>query len=93
MSALSKLLEGKPLGKEEWLSLITDTEHAEEIREEACRKRDEIYGRKIFARGLIEFTSFCRNDCYYCGIRCSNRNAGRYRLSSGTIFETVQKGY
>lgn len=93
MSALSKLLEGKPLGKEEWLSLITDTKHAEEIREEACRKRDEIYGRKIFARGLIEFTSFCRNDCYYCGIRCSNRNAGRYRLSSGTIFETVQKGY
>ena len=59
MSALSKLLEGKPLGKEEWLSLITDTKHAEEIREEACRKRDEIYGRKIFLRILIPRYKLC----------------------------------
>ena len=38
----------------------------------ADRIRRERYGTEVFVRGLIEFTNYCRNDCYYCGIRRSN---------------------
>ena len=43
--------------------------------------REKSYGHNVFLRGLIEFTNYCKNDCYYCGIRCSNHKATRYRLS------------
>ena len=47
----------------------------------ARQVREEYYGKDVYLRGLIEFTNYCRNDCRYCGIRRSNRNAERYRLS------------
>jgi len=42
---------------------------------------------------LIEFTNYCKNDCYYCGIRCSNRNSDRYRLSKEDILSCAEDGY
>ena len=53
----------------------------------------KYYGNKIFIRGLIEFTNFCRNDCLYCGIRRDNSNCERYRLSKDTILECAKAGY
>ena len=46
---------------------------------------DSVYGKRVFKRGLIEFTNYCKNDCYYCGIRRSNSCAQRYRLEKETI--------
>ena len=54
---------------------------------------DEIYGKRVFKRGLIEFTNYCKNDCYYCGIRRSNATAERYRLEKKTILDCCKKGY
>ena len=54
---------------------------------------DEAYGKRVFKRGLIEFTNYCKNDCYYCGIRRSNANAERYRLEKETILACCEKGY
>ena len=54
---------------------------------------DLVYGKKVFKRGLIEFTNYCKNDCYYCGIRRSNANAQRYRLEKETILACCAKGY
>ncbi|NCD10169.1 MAG: [FeFe] hydrogenase H-cluster radical SAM maturase HydE [Negativicutes bacterium] len=51
------------------------------------------FGNSIYIRGLIEFTNFCKNDCYYCGIRCSNRNASRYRLTKEQILSCCEKGH
>jgi biotin synthase len=59
----------------------------------ANRLREIYYGRKVFFRGLIEFSSYCKNDCYYCGIRRSNLNARRYRLSKEAILACCQNGY
>lgn len=50
------------------------------------------FGNSIFIRGLIEITNYCRNDCYYCGIRRSNLNVPRYRLSKETILECCRWG-
>ena len=51
----------------------------------ADRIRRERYGTEVFVRGLIEFTNYCRNNCYYCGIRRSNGKVQRYRLSRENI--------
>jgi len=55
--------------------------------------RREYYGDKVYLRGLIEFTNYCKNDCYYCGIRCGNRKANRYRLSKEEILTACKEGY
>lgn len=51
------------------------------------------FGHNIYIRGLIEFTNYCKNDCYYCGIRCSNQKARRYRLTKEQILSCCHKGY
>lgn len=55
--------------------------------------REPHYGHKVFLRGLIEFTNYCKNDCYYCGIRRSNQNAVRYRLTKEEILHACKIGY
>lgn len=61
--------------------------------ETADRARGPYYGKKVFFRGLIEFSSFCKNNCYYCGIRRDNKNAVRYRLSPEEILGCCDVGY
>lgn len=70
-----------------------DDNSFEEIRTEADKVRRDNYGIDVFLRGLIEFTNYCRNDCYYCGIRCSNKNANRYRLKKDEILSACKEGY
>lgn len=63
------------------------------LREKAREKADRIFGKYIFMRGLVEFTNYCKNDCIYCGIRKSNKNAERYRLNKKEILECCKIGY
>lgn len=70
-----------------------DTESRKYLYQKAFQKRVETYGNKIYMRALIEFSSFCKQDCLYCGIRKSNEKAGRYRLSSEQIIELCGKAY
>lgn len=65
----------------------------EELRSAAQQTAQAVYGNKIYIRGLIEFTNYCKNDCYYCGIRKSNRAVDRYRLEKETILACCQQGY
>ena len=74
------------------LENITDSE-LEILRKKAQQTALKNFGNKVYIRGLIEISSYCKNDCYYCGIRCSNRNAVRYRLSKEQILECCETGY
>lgn len=65
----------------------------EELQQEADRVRRSLYGNQVYIRGLIEFTNYCKNDCYYCGIRRSNQEAVRYRLNREEILECCAQGY
>ncbi len=74
--------------------LETESTHAiEYLHQQARAVADAVYGKRIFIRGLIEFTNYCKNDCYYCGIRCSNSHAQRYRLTKEEILSCCQNGY
>lgn len=63
------------------------------LYEKARKRQNEHFGRAVYLRGLIEFTNYCRNDCYYCGIRRSNRNCERYRLTKEQILRCCEAGY
>jgi len=74
---------------------IIETEDREEIESlyaQARKTREEHYGKSVYFRGLVEFTNYCKNDCYYCGIRRSNANIERYRLSPDDILECCRAG-
>ncbi len=72
-------------------------EYDESINKDLIKAADavrrEYYGDKVYLRGLIEFTNYCKNDCYYCGIRCGNRKATRYRLSKEEILAACKEGH
>ncbi len=83
------------LAREEYRYLIENRsdDAAVLLAEYAVKARREIYGNAVFVRGLIEIGNICKNDCLYCGIRRSNRNCERYRLTEKQILECADEGY
>lgn len=77
----------------ELLELHTDKEIAEYGFELARKRQKETFGNEVYTRGLIEISNYCKNDCIYCGIRRSNQNAERYRLSEEEILSCCENGY
>ena len=75
------------------LLATTDEQAISYLRDTARKVADDIYGKQVFIRGLIEFTNYCKNDCIYCGIRRSNLNAQRYRLTEEEILSCCANGY
>lgn len=94
-SLIDRLALMGTLSDEELLALITmgDREADRYLAQRAAAVRDRVYGKQVFIRGLIEFTNYCRNDCNYCGIRRSNRNCSRYRLTQEQILGCCEAGY
>ena len=83
------------LDREQWIQLLSErSEETDQYARDLGNKvRQQIYGNAIYVRGLVEFTNYCKNDCYYCGIRRSNKNAQRYRLTEEDILLCCQQGY
>ena len=92
---IDKLRKEQFLSREEWIELIENrnSELAEYLFEQAREVREIHYGKDVYIRGLIEFTNYCKNDCLYCGIRKSNKNADRYRLTKEDVLSCCKKGY
>mgnify|MGYP001139003401 FL=1 len=92
---IQKLKETQNLSKKEWISLIENrsVELSDYLFAQARKVRHQYYGKEIYVRGLIEFTNYCKNDCFYCGIRKSNANTTRYRLTKEDILTCCKSGY
>ena len=76
----------------DYLLTTSDPVATEELYAKACRVRDEVYGRKVFMRGLIEISNHCKNNCLYCGIR-REASVQRYRLTKEDILACCQEGH
>ena len=91
----AKLARGHGLSLDEYAALIDARTPAlaDELAGRAREVCEAVYGDGVFARGLIEFTNICKNDCYYCGIRRSNRACERYRLTRKQILACADAGW
>jgi biotin synthase len=94
-AVIDKLEKNRQLEKQEFVFLLDHTTDslAQYAFERARKTAVRSFGNKIYIRGLIEVSNYCKNDCYYCGIRRSNSCAQRYRLSQADILECCRKGY
>lgn len=94
-SLIDKLASEHSLSLSDYEYLIKNRneEAAQLLAELAVKTRKEIYGNAVYVRGLIEFSNICSNDCLYCGIRKSNKNCQRYRLTQEQILECADEGY
>lgn len=92
---IDKLYETQELSREEWIRLIEGRtpELSQYLFEKARAVREREYGKAVYIRGLIECSNYCRNNCYYCGIRRGNQNAQRYRLTADEILSCCENGY
>ncbi|NMA42638.1 MAG: [FeFe] hydrogenase H-cluster radical SAM maturase HydE [Oligosphaeraceae bacterium] len=92
---LIKLREQGGLSRPEFRQLLAAHEPGlqAEAAALATALREQHYGNRVFIRGLLEISNYCRQDCFYCGIRCSNRKVQRYRLSPEQILECCEMGY
>lgn len=90
LEQLQTLLNGAIDGSRTWHACDEDVAY---LYAQAREVADSVYGKRVYKRGLIEFTNYCKNDCYYCGIRRSNQCAEHYRLDKETILACCAKGY
>lgn len=92
---IDRLHKEHTLTRGEFITLIKerDEENASYLASLAREEAVKIYGNGVFPRGLVEFTNYCKNNCYYCGIQGSNQYANRYRLSKDEILSACENGY
>lgn len=92
---ITKLSCTHNLTDNELLALITSTapDTNKLLAQEADKFRRQYYDDKVYVRGLIEFTNYCKNNCYYCGIRAGNTCVERYRLTQEEILSCCAEGY
>lgn len=90
--ALASLLAQEQPSQEQLVCLLKATgDDLVELISAANRVRQQQVGDAVWLRGLIEFSSYCRHNCYYCGLRSGNKSAGRYRLSPAEILAAVRQ--
>lgn len=94
-SLIDTLEKQGTLSGEEFTELLSGygPEEAEYARIKAAETAKRYFDNKVYTRGLIEFTNYCKNDCYYCGIRRSNTRVKRYRLTKEEILSCCESGY
>ncbi len=95
LSLINTLSDTHSLTLEQYKELIEarSPETAALLAEKAVAARKAVYGSDVYVRGLIEISNICKNDCLYCGIRRSNKNCDRYRLSKEQIMDCAAEGY
>ena len=93
MNIIEELKINKNLSNEQFKLLLETDTYKDDLFKQADIVRKQVYGKDVYIRGLIEFTNYCKNGCYYCGINCTNKNIQRYRLTKDEILQCCKNGY
>lgn len=92
---IGRLAAEHSLPREEWEELFRTWDDEDRLAAARLARAvaDANFGNRIFVRGIVEFSNFCRNDCLYCGLRASNRSCRRFRLNEAEILQCCRSGY
>lgn len=95
LKLINTLEKKHSLSKRGYRKLIENysADAAELLAEKARTARAKVYKNHVYIRGLIEISNICKNDCLYCGIRRSNKDCARYRLTPEEIIDCCKRGY
>jgi len=94
MSKIDTILEQQDFSKEDIVYLLqTEGEEKEKLFGKSRDVKAQYVGRKVYYRGLVEFSNICSKNCYYCGIRKANQNTERYNLTDDEILDAVRFSY
>ena len=95
MDLVTKLATEHILKEDEFKTLLLTEKVAERNKLFSYAQQVAIFNfnKQIYIRGLIEFTNHCQKDCFYCGLRCSNKYVSRYRLTKEQILTCCKRGY
>lgn len=91
----SKIDSDKELSKDELkqLLLLEDKKELDQLFQKAYEIKSKYIGRKVWFRGIIEFSNICQKDCYYCGIRKSNKSIERFTMKKEEILAGAEWAY
>ena len=89
------LHQNRKLSENEWQRLFTeyDEEDVSLARSLARKIALERFGKRLWFRGIVEFSNICKQNCLYCGIRRDNHRVCRYRLTPEEILDCCREGY
>ena len=73
--------------------LSEDKDFLEELYKEARETAKVTFSNKIYIRALIEFSNYCKEGCYYCGINRNKSSVHRFRLSKEEIYSAAETAY
>lgn len=92
---IDRLAQEQTLPKEAYLYIFDhiDISGYNHLKTRSREVTNTTYGNRVYMRGLIEFSNYCKQDCLYCGIRGSNRGVDRYRLTHKDILACCKEGY
>jgi len=89
-----EILEKEAFEKADLVELLgLEGEDAQELFDKALEVKTKYVGRKVWFRGLIEYSNYCTKDCFYCGIRKGNQRYQRYELSEEEVIEAALFAY
>lgn len=91
--AVALLETTRKLSVQEWHALLVSFAGAgrQQLAAEARKVACSMFAGGVYVRALIEISSYCRNNCLYCGLRCSNPLASRYRLDKNDILSCCDR--
>jgi biotin synthase len=88
---VDKASQFQELSKKELVFLLKQPlEKVDYLLDKADQKRDEIFANEVHLRAIIEFSNYCRQNCFYCGLRKDNQNIERYQLKQEEIVDTAE---
>jgi biotin synthase len=90
MDSIQQDIQNGLLDRQQLVSLLgLEGEKKKQLLELGAKVMERSVGKKVYFRGLIEFSNICTKDCFYCGIRKSNGKNKRFNLSDEEIIEAA----
>ncbi|MBU4486672.1 MAG: [FeFe] hydrogenase H-cluster radical SAM maturase HydE [Candidatus Delongbacteria bacterium] len=95
MTILEKILKKKKFSKQDIIYLLSLFRKDEQdiLLSYSRSIKESTVGKKVYFRGLIEYSNICVKNCYYCGIRLGNKLQERYTMPDEEVLECAKFAY